>query len=325
MSNQLSDLGFHARLYALAGIKVFPVHGIVDTPDGRRCACRDGHNCKSPGKHPVFRPAHDKEWTLANGKCYGRCGQLGHGLYDATDDVDTIVRWWTDNPRANIGQPAHGNGYAILDVDPKSGGDDSFAKLHAYVLDRTGVDLMETLVQRTGSGGMHLLYAAPEAGIKSGSKVFGADMPGLDTRGVGGYTVTWPSVHISGGEYEYIDWLREAHPWPPVLTVLMNPPKVQATQVRQRGTSPKYGESALDKELDILLSAPEGTRNDQLNRSSFNIGTLVGGGFLTEGVARGELIRAALAIGLGMTETLKTVESGLRDGIANPRRLVGVA
>lgn len=326
MNDTISNLGHHAQVYAHAEIKIFPLWGIVDGPNGLRCACRDAYECTSPGKHPLLRPAHDKNWILANGKCYGKCGQEGHGLYDATSDLDTITRWWTENPGANIGQPAHGNGYRILDVDPKSGGDESFEKLHTYVLDRTGFDLMDTLIQNTGAfqpgrRGMHLLYSGTGDGIPSKTKPFGADMPGLDTRGVGGYIVTWPSLHISGVKYEYLDWLHEPAPWPTILTDLLNPPKVAAKvqPIRQRGTTAGYAEAALDKELAIVRAAEVGTRNDTLNVAAFNLGQLVGGGQLSESTVQDELLSAATSIGLGTIEALKTINSGITSGMGAPR------
>lgn len=327
MIEDLSDLGFHARLYALAGIKVFPLYGIVGGPGGLRCSCREGLKCTSPGKHPRFKPAHTKEWTLANGKCYGRCGQRGHGLYDATDDVATIAEWWTEDPRCGIGMPAHGNGYRILDVDPKSGGNESFAKLHAYVLDRTGTDLMATLIQNTGrhdgERGMHLLFGGAGDGISSKPKAFGPDMPGLDTRGVGGYIVTWPTLHISGVEYEYIDWRQDPSEWPAILTVLMNPPKpvrAPTTSSRRREKGAAYGEKALSAELDDVLNTGEGTRNHRLNLAAFNMGQLVADGTLSDQTVRDELLNAAMRAGLNYGESLRTIESGVTAGISKPRR-----
>jgi hypothetical protein len=322
----LSDLGFHARVYAYAGIKVFPLWGIIDGPDGLQCSCYDGRECGSPGKHPRLKPAHRKGDALY-GKCFGKCGKEGHGLYDATTDLDTIARWDAAGLWGGIGKPAHGSGVAVLDVDPKNGGDESFEKLHTFVLDRTGADLMDTLIQNTGRHkgrrGMHLEFAAPEGGVSSKARTpFGADMPGLDTRGIGGYTVVWPTLHISGVEYEYLDWTREPAPWPAIMTALMNPPKVAPPKVaplRERGTSPRYAESALDKELEIVRSAKEGTRNDTLNAAAFNLGQLVGAGQLSEHVVRDELLSAAVSAGLPSSD-IKTIESGLRSGMASPRQ-----
>jgi hypothetical protein len=42
-----------------------------------------------------------------------------------------------------------------------------------------------------------------------------------------------------------------------------------------------WAEVALDAECNILESTPKGSRNEQLNRSAFNLGQIVGGGALS--------------------------------------------
>lgn len=325
--NSLGYIADHALVYARADIKVFPAWGVIDGPGGLRCSCSKGYDCTSPGKHPRIPPAHRKDDPLY-GKCYGKCGKEGHGLYDATTDEDTITRWADHGYWGGIGKPAHGSGVAVIDVDPKYGGDESFARLHAFVEERTGVDLMDTLVQNTGSHngrrGMHLEYTAPEGGVGSRARTpFGADMPGLDTRGVGGYTIVWPTLHISGVEYEYIDWLREPAPWPTILTDLMNPPKpVTRLPNRQRrtGVAVGYAETALNREVDRMHAATEGTRNDVLNLCAFNLGQLVQSGELTESTVQTELLSAAMSVGLPMAEVLRTIQSGITGGLSKPRQ-----
>jgi hypothetical protein len=83
----------------------------------------------------------------------------------------------------------------------------------------------------------------------------------------------------------------------------------------------RYAARALQRELDELLSASEGTRNDQLNRAAFNLGQLVGAHALDESLVRDNLEAAALRIGLTSSETLKTINSGLSKGVLQPREL----
>lgn len=300
-----------ARTYSLVGWTIFPLWWVEDG----RCACRQGAECKSPGKHPLYAPAHKK----GDPKCYGACGKLGHGLYDATADPEVNARRWAETPRANIGMPAHGNGFAIIDIDPKSGGDETFANLLAIGLDE-GVDLTATLAQHTGGGGNHYLYAAPENGIKNNAKSFGD--PGVDTRGVGGYIVVAPSNHLSGDTYQWVDFSADVAPWPGFLTDLMNPPAVfvpPPTPTRGTGDGRGYGAKAIDNEVAILLSTGEGGRNDQLNRSAFNLGQLVGMGKVGEKEVTDALTAAAHRIGLGTREISQSIASGLSNGKANPR------
>jgi hypothetical protein len=304
-----------ARTYAHAEWKVFPVWWV----EAGICACHAGPACKSPGKHPLHPPAHPAD-SPERATCRGQCGRLGHGLYDATSDPDTLANWWTRHPLAHIGLPADGNGLAVLDVDPRHGGDQSWARLRGYMLGK-GVDLASTLRQRTGSGGMHYLYAAPDGGVKGGADCFGPDMLGLDVRGRGHYVVAAPSGHASGGTYEWVNFFDQPAPWHPLLTRLTEPvrPKPKEYTGPRRPPSDRYAAAALEKETAAVAAAREPGRNDQLNRSAFSLGQLVGAGLLEEHTVRLELHRAAAATGLGETETIKTILSGLRNGMAEPR------
>ena len=100
-----STLGEHAAAYGRAGWKIIPLRGKAPA---------------IPTVHPVGDPL--------RGVCHGECGAQGHGVYDATDDPGTILEWWSRWPTANIGGrvPA---GCVVIDVDPRSGGDDAWLAL----------------------------------------------------------------------------------------------------------------------------------------------------------------------------------------------------
>lgn len=82
-----------------------------------------------------------------------------------------------------------------------------------------------------------------------------------------------------------------------------------------------YAARALESEIGRLLLAPEGDRNGQLNRSAFALGQLVGGGALDAGQVVDALVIAARRTGLGESELEDTIGSGLRSGIAKPRKV----
>lgn len=282
----------HALTYAHRGWPVLPLHR--PTPCGCSCNCAD---CASPGKHPRTR----------------------HGLADATTDPRRVAGWWRRWPDANIGVATGGDaGIVVIDVDPPDG-EPSLARLAA---DRP---LPDTLTARTGSGGRHLVFAYPQAGESVRNRA--GMRPGLDVRGDGGYVVVPPSAHASGRAYAWLDqdlppaqlpgWLlaqislpRLAEPWH------CPPPRSPATAWGSR-----YGRRAVEDELARLAVARPGGRNDQLNRSAFALGQLVGAGVLSHAQVRDRLERAALSIGLTRTETRRTVASGLAAGTARPRVL----
>lgn len=306
-----------ARTYSLVGWKIFPLWWIADG----RCACRKGAQCESPGKHPLYPPAHDR----GGPKCYGTCGKRGHGLYDATNDADLNAERWAEYPHAGIGLPAQGNGFTVLDVDSKSGGLESFERLTGQCRQR-GVTLNETLTQSTGQypagRGFHLLYHAPPDGIKGGARNFGPEYPGLDIRGHGHYIVVSPTLHFSGVQYQWIDFFADIAPWPDLLTGYLNariPPPPPAPRSRT-GTGQAYGAKALAEEVAELRATREGNRNNRLNEAAYYLGKLIAGGELDEATVRAELESAAYAIGLTDSAAVNnTIDSGFAAGAKKPR------
>ena len=67
--------------------------------------------------------------------------------------------------------------------------------------------------------------------------------------------------------------------------------------------------------------APVGSRNDQLNRSSFALGQLVAAGVLPLELVVSRLVEAAARAGLVGREVEATIASGLKKGMAQPRRV----
>lgn len=80
-----------------------------------------------------------------------------------------------------------------------------------------------------------------------------------------------------------------------------------------------YGAAALRNEVERVLAARIGTRNDTLNRAAYALGRLIGAGALDRDLAASELFHAARRVGLSARETSSTLASGLRAGIARPR------
>src|SRR5947209_12584033 len=84
----------------------------------------------------------------------------------------------------------------------------------------------------------------------------------------------------------------------------------------------RYVEAALDGEVERVRNAPEGQRNDTVFESAAALGSLVHVG-LDEQTIRDLIFEAAEANGLvaddGAASVLKTIESGMARGMANPR------
>lgn len=82
-----------------------------------------------------------------------------------------------------------------------------------------------------------------------------------------------------------------------------------------------YARAALEQESAAVAAATVGERNNQLNRSAYNLGQLVGAGVLDRGEAEAALLAAAAAAGLGEGESRATLSSGLDSGALVPRDL----
>ena len=175
---------------ASLGMRIFPVHGIVN----EKCTCNGRvTNCK-PGKHPRIT----------------KFPQL------ATTKTKRLRDWFlTKFPNSNIGVvTGKPSGVWVLDVDRKTGGYESLEQL-----EKQYGPLPMTYRIRTGDGGEHY-YFKHLYDYKISCSV-GLIAHGLDVRGDGGYAIGPGSNHISGNYYSWIhgpegieivpapDWLLE--------------------------------------------------------------------------------------------------------------------
>lgn len=81
----------------------------------------------------------------------------------------------------------------------------------------------------------------------------------------------------------------------------------------------RYIQRAFEAEISLVLSAANGLRNDQLNKSAFALGQFVGSGALSEGEVVAALERAAKGVGLTGSEIPGTIRSGIAAGRQTPR------
>lgn len=108
----------------------------------------------------------------------------------ATQDQEQIRKWWTQWPDANIGGAT--NDFIVVDIDPRNGGDETFAGLIAVEC-----EFPETATTRTRGGGRHLIYVAPDGPVKGSNHALGH---GVDVKAAGGNLVM-PGSTIEGRMY----------------------------------------------------------------------------------------------------------------------------
>lgn len=177
-----------ASFYSSIGWSILPCHGIV----GGRCTCSRSHGePKEVGKHPALN-----EWNT-----------------QSTSDPSVVNRWWEENPNYNVGVHCQKSGFFVIDIDPRSGGPESFAKFEELVegaLPPTVEAITGTYSSNKGVAlrGRHLFYRCDESeGLVGNLSKMG--LPGVDIKH-NGYVLIAPSHHFSGVDYE---WVPGHAPW----------------------------------------------------------------------------------------------------------------
>lgn len=280
------DMRQAALEYADRGLSIFPVYEI----DAQTLVCTCSEAECSAGKHPRVA------WKSA-----------------ASNKRTQIEAWWKRWPNASIGLPTGViNGFVVADFDGSIGA----AVLREFEALNGGPFQTPTA---TSGNGQHVFFSVPkDSSLRNAVGI----RPKFDRRGNGGYVVCAPSLHVSGRHYRWVDALGLDAP-------MLSAPLWLEDHVVALPAAPvangnghrhdRYAGSALEREVATMRSAKEGTRNDQLNRSAFNLGTIVGAGWLREETVREQLLRAALRAGLGPQESLRAINNGITAGKKQPR------
>jgi hypothetical protein len=213
----MSDLMQAALGYAARRLHVFPCAWI----EAGACSCKEP-DCDSPGKHPL----------------------TSRGLLDATANAAEVRDFWRKFPKANIAiRTGAESGIVALDVDEVDRAKPELKKL------LPGYDFKNVPSQRTGKG-WHFVFSHPGFHVKTGTKI----LPGMDSRGDGGYIIAAPSNHISGKQYHWKKPINGSIPaLPQALLAAIN----RSTNGEAK---PRFYNSI------VWEGIPDGQRDDQLFR-----------------------------------------------------------
>jgi P4 family phage/plasmid primase-like protien len=189
MSDESSErLVKGARFYSSIDWSILPCHGIVNG----RCTCNKPHGePKEVGKHPALN-----EWNVMS-----------------THDPARVEQWWTENPNYNVGVHCSKSGFFVIDIDPRSGGPDSFIKFEELVegaLPPTveAITGVYTNDRGVATRGRHIYYRCDDSeGLIGNLSKMGLN--GIDIKH-NGYVLIAPSKHFSGVNYE---WVPGKAPW----------------------------------------------------------------------------------------------------------------
>lgn len=270
------------------------------------------HNCKEQrNTSNDTTPARQSQWYSPLDKALilaawgfdvlplnGKRPYNAHGLKEATTDTSQITRWWKQWPHANCG--ARPPSWAVvLDIDPRNGGEETWDEINGAPGYPYPTD---TLVVRTGSGGVHIWYRLPYTG-----SIRGHAGNGIDIKTHAGYLVMPGSIHPDTGQpYTVAHWCNPAqlpelpshlrrHVYKPVRLARPQPP----VNLQYKGDSSHL--------VTFMENAPDGERNRILYwcaRTAIDEGLDV----------LADLATAASVAGLEDSEIRKTINSARRAG-----------
>ena len=187
------------------------------------------------------------------------------------------------------------NNIFVLDVDVKGNGFETLKRFPP----------IDTLSQETPSGGRHYIFRYPNDGFTYGNRV--KFLPGLDTRGIGGYIVWY------NGDGKAI---QEAPQW--LLEEIRRPALTLVNEGPLVAIDPSIASRKIQEALDEIRNAPSGESNNTLNIQSYLVGQLVAASSVSREYAEDVLLKAAIERGKPVWEAKATIKSGLDGGIKYP-------
>lgn len=249
----------------------------------------------------------------------------------ATTDLGRIARCWQAGPY-NIGLATGPAGLVVIDLDTPKHAHDTPPKECALPGITDGADVLAALCERrgqpypadtytvrTGRGGQHLYFTAPDgAQLRNTAGSLGWK---VDTRAGGGYVVAAGST-VDTRPYTVTHEVPP-EPLPGWLADLLQPAPLPPQQpitvpltTDRRGA---YLHAAITAELERVTASAPDEHNRDLYRAAVALGQLVAGGALTEAEVTGWLAEAARQVGQKPHEIPRTIASGLRAGAKRPR------
>lgn len=234
-----------------------------------------------------------------------------------------IHGWHARGVLANVGivtGQVSGN-LVVIDLD----GDEAVAAFSSKF-----PDLLNTFTVASGSGHGRHMYYYPDI-MPDTTRATGTRIGNVELRANGCYVAAPPSIHPQSGKpytvavampIMRVNNLEKVVYWIKSLIAEKHGGKLPNGKPSLSPKSVKaWAKAALAAECTAVRLAPEGTRNNTLNRAAFKLGQIVAVGDLDVETTVNELYRAAAQLTAtdGEAATLRTIYSGLNAGMANPR------
>jgi len=249
---------------------------------------------------------------------------IERGVHAASTEPTAIRDWLSRWPEALIGMvTGEPSNIAVLDVDTKHNTANGYD-----TLDDLGFGVLpDTPIAHTASGGLHLYFRRPLAGLRNTGGARGRGIgPGLDWRGDGGYVIVpSPGSGYSWAPHHRLSTEPLAEVPPGLLPRELERPVAPEPVRPTTGLSP-YAAAALDNACRRIVAAPAGEQEATLNGESFAIGTLAGAGAIPTNFARRVLTWAAVQLPSHdrkrpwlQIELERKVERAFNEGVRHPR------
>lgn len=225
----------------------------------------------------------------------------------ASIDPVVLSQWWQSPKETGIAIVCAPSDLVVIDLD----GDIGFENFKELCGER---GLPDTLCCLTGGGGAHYYFQAPENVRIQNSTSFLADK--VDVRGHGGCVFAPPTLHVSGNTYEWFDLDKGVLPLPKWLFRRL-------TETAETGSTVRAWKDRAEKELEKAVQkirkAPEGTRRNTLNTHAYFLGQIAHllGKDRIVAALHGACVSADSV--LPEAEIDRTIEAGLADGEQRPR------
>ena len=222
------------------------------------------------------------------------------------DRVDAwLAKWWSGDDHGIGVVTGKASDLVVIDIDS----DEAAIEL--------GPIEVETVTVRTPRG-RHFWFRHVE-GARNRAHVDGVK---IDVRADGGFVVVPPTIHRSGVRYEWevSPFISEGGVWPPAemperLRRRLFAPRSSFAHVRPRPLdvpTTRYVAAVIERELEAVRTAPEGSRNDTLNRAAFAVARFIGRNELAPREVAEQFVAAACSSGLTEDEARRTVASAIR-------------
>jgi hypothetical protein len=232
------------------------------------------------------------------------------GVYSATRDLDVLERHYRNHPQDNLAIACEPSGVMVVDLDVPDGPDN-----FAVLCDRHAVEWPATLTRSTPRGGLHLEFTSATTFASSTGQLG----TGIDIKAAAGYVLV-PSSTVNGNPYRLTVEVErlEVPGWLASLCGRRHPKRPTLPHQSPVHDPDRAARRALERDPPRVTRAPEGQRNNELNRVAYWLGGFVGAGRLDRADVEAALTAASFAAGLEPYETHATIRSGLDAGGASP-------